>query len=166
MKCKTCKKLFDKRTVDKRDKNKYCSSRCALAPCRTKEHQISAGKKAGQVIIKKYRGTGTKGYIRELSDHQHRLVAEKILGRELKKGEIVHHKDNNKHNNNPNNLEVMTQAEHARLHYLLSGGQGIKNAILKNTKYGPKCLFRSCKLPNKKGRAYCPHHQWICVDKK
>ena len=28
-----------------------------------------------------------------------------------------HHKDGDKHNNSPENLEVMTQAEHMRLHH-------------------------------------------------
>jgi len=36
----------------------------------------------------------------------HRLKMEKILGRKLKKGEVVHHKDGDKINNNVNNLEV------------------------------------------------------------
>jgi hypothetical protein len=74
-----------------------------------------AAKKAGLVIIAKYRGTG-KSYIVEMGRHQHRIVAEKKIGRKLKKGEIVHHKDGNPQNNKPNNLLVMTQAEHAALH--------------------------------------------------
>lgn len=116
MNCKTCRKKFKKRISDPRDKNKFCSSKCALSAVRTKEHQIMAGKKAAQVIIKKYRGTGTKGYIKELHENQHRVVMEKFLERKLKKGEIVHHVDGNKHNNDIKNLKVMTQAEHAGLH--------------------------------------------------
>lgn len=159
MVCKTCKIFFKKRKVDKRDKNKFCSSRCALVPCRTKEHQISAAKKAGLVIIAKYRGTG-KGYIKEGKQHQHRVVAEKTLGRKLKKGEIVHHIDNNPQNNNPKNLQVMTQSEHARLHNKLSNGASVKKMIAFNTKHGPECFKKKCKLPNTIGRAYCPHHQY------
>jgi len=48
--------------------------------------------------------------------HAHRAIAEQMLGRPLRKGEIVHHIDGNKHNNDPNNLQVMTQAEHIALH--------------------------------------------------
>lgn len=48
--------------------------------------------------------------------YEHRLVAEKILGRKLKKGEQVHHKDENKKNNSPSNLEVCTHKEHKFRH--------------------------------------------------
>lgn len=40
----------------------------------------------------------------------------RVLGRELARDEIVHHKDGDGLNNDPSNLEVMTQAEHRRLH--------------------------------------------------
>jgi hypothetical protein len=64
------------------------------------------------------RGTGTKGYIKLHGRHEHRVVAEKKIGRTLQRWEIVHHKDHDKHNNDPLNLEAMTQTEHARLHLL------------------------------------------------
>ena len=48
--------------------------------------------------------------------HEHRVIAEQMLGRALKRNEIVHHIDGNKHNNEPSNLQIMTQSEHVRLH--------------------------------------------------
>src|SRR5205807_7151541 len=45
----------------------------------------------------------------------HRLVAHDVMGINLE-GLIVHHRDDDRDNNDPSNLEVMTQAEHAALH--------------------------------------------------
>ncbi len=48
--------------------------------------------------------------------HEHRVVAERVIGRPLARREIVHHKDGNIHNNDPSNLEVMTQSRHINEH--------------------------------------------------
>jgi hypothetical protein len=47
---------------------------------------------------------------------QHRVVAEEKIGRLLVKGEIVHHIDGNESNNDPHNLEILTDSEHKKLH--------------------------------------------------
>lgn len=47
---------------------------------------------------------------------QHVLVMEKRLGRSLKEDECIHHIDRNKSNNNENNLALVTNSGHARLH--------------------------------------------------
>lgn len=47
----------------------------------------------------------------------HRLVASDVMGLDIE-GLSVHHKDGNRHNNEPSNLETMAQAEHAREHSL------------------------------------------------
>lgn len=46
----------------------------------------------------------------------HRVVAENKLGRLLEPGEVVHHRDEDKTNDSPENLEPKTQADHARDH--------------------------------------------------
>ncbi len=45
----------------------------------------------------------------------HIIVAEKKLGRPLKKGELVHHCDFDKHNNEPENLLALSRKEHQQL---------------------------------------------------
>jgi hypothetical protein len=52
-----------------------------------------------------------QGYVFE-----HRLVAAEKLGRWLTDDEIVHHEDEDKLNNDPSNLIVMSQSEHYKEH--------------------------------------------------
>lgn len=49
----------------------------------------------------------------------HRWVAEKKIGRRLRPGEVVHHKDRDKLNNSPDNLYVFrNQQEHHEAHLM------------------------------------------------
>ncbi len=45
----------------------------------------------------------------------HRRVAEKKIGGPICEGRVGHHKDGNKQNNNPDNLQVMSRSSHAKL---------------------------------------------------
>lgn len=72
------------------------------------------------------RGTGS-GYVKRNGVHEHRLVAAEKIGRPLKSNEIVHHKDGNKSNNRPENLEVMTRPDHIREHLRRGGGKLCSN---------------------------------------
>lgn len=64
-----------------------------------------------------YKVAAPNVYKKRHNRHEHRVVAEEMLGRPLVRGEIVHHVDGDKHNNKPSNLKVMTQADHLRLHH-------------------------------------------------
>ena len=69
--------------------------------------------------LRDYRLGSGKGvtYTKYFGVHEHRVVAEQLLGRSLTDDEVVHHVDGNKRNNTPDNLMVLpSQSEHAKLH--------------------------------------------------
>ncbi len=87
---------------------------CSMS-CRSKT--VARSNAAARGDAQRDRGEG-RTYRKRNGRHEHRLVAEQTLGRPLKAGEIVHHIDGNIRNNDPSNLQVMTQAEHMRAHGL------------------------------------------------
>ncbi len=49
--------------------------------------------------------------------YEHRVIMERVIGRRLRRGEVVHHVDGDGRNNDPANLELMpSQAAHASAH--------------------------------------------------
>ncbi len=64
------------------------------------------------------RGKGEgRTYPKLLGRHEHRQVMETLLGRPLKPGEVVHHLDGDKRNNDPDNLVVLpSQSAHCKAH--------------------------------------------------
>lgn len=76
--------------------------------------------------------------------YEHIIVAEQILGRELKDDEVVHHIDGNRSNNDPSNLMVFqTLADHAAYH---KGTKAVKD--VDGTYY--------CPDKSMKGKIMCP----------
>lgn len=82
-------------------KRRYCSIPCA------RRHQ-SKRFTTGPVVQ-------AHGYVTVGRRYVHRMVAEEMLGRPLRTDEHVHHINGNKTDNRPENLMVLSAAEHARL---------------------------------------------------
>lgn len=53
--------------------------------------------------------------------YEHRLVAEQTLGRRLRQGEQVHHKNGDTQDNRPENLEVVASLAHHRVYHRTPG---------------------------------------------
>src|SRR5215467_6144883 len=78
----------------------FCSQKCHYAWARKYSHSITDG---GYVLINV--GVGTPGARPDGRILEHRWVMQQKLGRPLYHHEDVHHKDGNKQNNDPDNLE-------------------------------------------------------------
>lgn len=62
-------------------------------------------------------GGTAHGYV-----YEHRLKMERKLGRRLRRGEVVHHRNGVKSDNRLINLELITAADHMRHHARATGG--------------------------------------------
>lgn len=80
---------------------------------------ITGGKKLNKASGYIYVYIGRQGH-RSNYASEHTILAENILGRRLKKGEVVHHLNGDKTDNRNCNLLICTQKYHNWLHWHMS----------------------------------------------
>ena len=81
--------------------------------------------------------------------HYHRHVASLKIGRWLTPDENVHHIDGNIFNNSPDNLQILSSAEHAKIHGILPAPLPKRICLVCNKIFSPrrkqmKCCSSSC----------------------
>lgn len=104
--CETCKQEFGRRPHEaywQYEQRRFCSKKCVRRVLKPDALLAPSSR---------YRQTKVGGQKRDT----HRAVMEQVLGRPLLRTEIVHHKNHDKLDNRPENLEVLTAKEHSVHH--------------------------------------------------
>jgi hypothetical protein len=133
--CLECKKPFKTQYRNLlRGRGFFCSKLCS-------NKNIETCNKKRETHSKKFKNKTYRKFFKQL---EHRAVMEKILDRKLTEKEVVHHKDGNKSNNSPENLELYA-----------SNGDHLREHLLKNT---GKCIIPNCEMDQKRKNMCFKHY--------
>lgn len=112
--CKGCGVMFDGSKGWQASK-KFCTKEC----CMNYRREVGGGPRSLLVgTVSQY----ADGYRYVKTERfrwipEHRIVAEAMIGRKLKRHELVHHKNGDPKDNRPENLQVLGVSQHINIHY-------------------------------------------------
>jgi hypothetical protein len=97
----------------------WCAENLERSPgaVSTRAFKIGLGRMKGETLQVRLVDGYMEVYIGSYRAMLHQLVGELLIGRPLMQHEIAHHRDGNKLNNDPSNIEVMDRAAHQRAHW-------------------------------------------------
>lgn len=117
--CEGCGGKFTRNHWDHKHGRAFCCKQCWLNVYNNSERNTKIARdtiKERSDNLRAYGDLSGKWYRKVDGVHEHITVMEKKLGRKLLPGEVVHHKDHDKRNNDPGNLEVKSRSQHAKDH--------------------------------------------------
>jgi hypothetical protein len=91
----------------------------------------------------------------------HRFVMETLLGRRLTGDEVIHHLDGDPSNNDPDNLVILTRAEHARLHRRGVRGRNANKQERERIVFLKRSGMTAQEVSEATGRPYSTVQRWI-----
>jgi hypothetical protein len=122
--CKECGKEFKFSKTNQ----KYCSNKCSgksrrkyldIPDClENSKRKIDKSLGYVRIYVPMHKEANTWGYV-----YEHRVVAEKMIGRGLEKDEVVHHINGKRWDNREENLEVMDKRKHSSLTRFETNGE-------------------------------------------
>lgn len=110
------RKYFVKYGIDRVDKTSYFKNTPEKNP------NWRGGRHFHQGYIEVYCPNHPNANVRKCV-YEHQLVMEAHIGRYLKRGEVVHHIDGCKSNNDISNLMLLTNSEHTKLHSIIRNSE-------------------------------------------